>query len=391
MAARVLRPVLLAGAILLAHTGRPVSVVACPPSTVHTLTDEVSDARMVLVGTLDGAQLDPNAADQDTTDLRIEAVIKGLEALGNQGMIRLSRYVPITDPTTKFLVFFDVHKGTTEAYRGAPLKAGSDMVKYLQRALAVKDKPIGDKLRFFFDYLDNPDLEISTDAYLEFSRVSYTDYREMARHLPAQRIAKWLQDPDTPCYRVGLYAMLLGHSGKEADAALLRKLLDETRWQPNGPRMSDVLVGYTLLKPSDGWAYLERILKDPTRDFYARYEALRAVRFFWGSQPLVIDREKLLKATCLLVDQSDIADLAIEDLRKRGRWELAPRMFCLYKQRSHDVPVVRRAILRYALSCPCPEAAAFLDGARAKDSEMVKDVEELLNLETGNPQPPAGK
>ena len=62
-------------------------------------------------------------------------------------------------------------------------------------------------------------------------------------------------------------------------------------------------------------------------------------------------------------------------------------------KKSHDIPIVRRYILRYALSCPKAEAAEFVSGMRKKDPEMVKDIEEFLRLENTAPatQPTAKK
>jgi len=107
------------------------------------------------------------------------------------------------------------------------------------------------------------------------------------------------------------------------------------------------------------------------------------VRFFWDSRPDLVDKKKLVEGVSEILDQSDIADLAIEDLRKWGRWEICDRILALQNKKSHDVPIIRRAILRFALSCPDKKAAAFVEQSRKRDPEMVKDTEELLKLETG--------
>src|SRR5262249_43036872 len=159
--------------------------------------------------------------------------------------------------------------------------------------------------------------------------------------------------------------------------ALLRKLLDDPEKRMNSG-VDGMLAGYTLLKPKEGLEYIKGILKDPKKEFMLRYAALRAVRFFHDSRPDVIDKKELVEGVCLLLDQSDVADLAIEDLRKWGYWAAASRILGLGEKKSHDVPIVRRAILRYALSCPDTKAAAYVAAARQKDAEMVKDVEELL-------------
>src|SRR5262249_39145483 len=144
------------------------------------------------------------------------------------------------------------------------------------------------------------------------------------------------------------------------------------------------LAGYVMLKPAEGWEFLHGILKDPAKEFTLRYAGLRAVRFLWDSRPDLVKKKDMVDGLCDLIEQSDISDLAIEDLRKWGVWEVAGKVLALKDKPSHDIPIVRRAILRYALSCPNkPEAVAFVGDLRKKNPEMVKDAEELLKLESG--------
>jgi hypothetical protein len=151
-----------------------------------------------------------------------------------------------------------------------------------------------------------------------------------------------------------------------------------------------VLTGYTMLKPKEGWKYLNAIFQDPRKDFMLRYAALRTARFFWDSRPDVIDHKTLVAGVSTLLEQSDIADLAIEDLRKWGCVNLCDRVLGLHRKKSHDIPIVRRAILRFALSCKDqPQAARFVEAMRKKDAEFVKDAEELLKLEADAAAKPA--
>lgn len=361
---------------------------ACPFCSMQgqTLTGDVNQASMVLYGTLSNAQLAANGDfGQGTTDLTIEAVIKRHEILGDKKVITLPRYVPTGKDPTKFLIFCDVFKGKIDPYRGVPVPADSDIVKYLTGALEVKDKPVSQRLKFFFNYLDNKDTEIANDAYKEFGNSDYKDFRDMAVSLPADRIAGWLEDPNTPAFRYGLYASMLGHCGTDKHAALLRKMLDDPQKRA-GSGVDGMLAGYTMLRPQEGWAYTLDILKDPSKEFMLRYAALRAVRFFWENRTDVIDKKDVVAAVALLLEQGDIADLAIEDLRKWGVWEVADQVLSLRHKKSHDIPIIRRAILRYALSCPKNEQARqFIEEIRKKDPETVKDAEELLKLETAKP------
>jgi hypothetical protein len=388
-----LRRLVAVGLVLLAGVGYATAACACPFCSMQgqTLIGDVNQASMVLYGTFTNAQPGLDAG-QGTTDLNIEAVIKKHEILGDKKVLTLPRYVPNKDPKVKFLVFCDVFKGKIDPYRGVPVQADSDMVKYLQGALEIKDKDISTRLRFYFDYLDDKEVEISNDAYKEFGNADYKDYKEMAKKLPADKIAKWLADPETPAFRYGLYASMLGHCGTAKHADLLRKLLDDPQKRISSG-VDGMLAGYAMLKPKEGWEYVRGILKDPAKEFMLRYAALRAVRFFWDSRPDLLKKTELIKGASDLLNQSDIADLAIEDLRKWGCWDCCAEVLGLQAKETHNIPIIRRAILRYALSCPDKKAAEYVQQCRKRDAEMVKDAEELLKLETAsqpvpNPTPP---
>jgi hypothetical protein len=246
--------------------------------------------------------------------------------------------------------------------------------------MKVQNAPLAKRLRFFFDYLDDPDIEVSNDAYKEFGNVGYRDYSGMARDLPADRVVGWLKDKDTPNFRIGLYASMLGHCGKEEHARFLRKLLDNSdRRLSSG--IDGVLAGYTMLKPREGWEYIRGILTDPSKEFLSRYAALRTVRFLWEYRPDLVTRTKLVDAIVLLLEQGDIADLAIEDLRKWKQWDRTEQVLALVGKKEFEVPVVSRAILRFALSSPEKAAKEYVARKRKEDPRAVADAEELLKLE----------
>ncbi len=351
-----------------------------------SLTGEVDLASLVVFGTLTNARLNAGG-DQGSTDLQIDVVIKNHEILGGKKVITLPRYIPTDKNMSKILLFCDVYKGKIDPLRGVPVKADSDIVKYVQGALAVKDKDLSIRLRYYFDNLDNAEMEVSNDAYKEFAVADYKDYRDMAKNLPADKIAKWLQDPATPAYRHGPYASLLGDCGGDKHAEVLLKLLDDCQKQA-AAGVDGMLAGYTMIKPKEGWTYIENILKDPKKEFMLRYAALRTIRFFWKYRPDLVPDKDLVEGVKILLEQGDIADMAIEDLRLHRCWEAAAQILKLYGRKSHDVPIIRRYIVRYALSCPKKEAKEFVTMMRQKDPEMVKDIEEFLKLETPAPNPP---
>jgi hypothetical protein len=381
-----------------------VPAAACPFCTMQgqTLTGDVGQASMVLVGTLGNAKLTGADTLEGTTDLTVESVIKDNEIIKGKKVVTLPKYIPGDDKKYKFLVFCDVFKGKIDPYRGVAVKADCDVAAYVKGALEVKDKKVGERLKFFFKYLDSDEVEVSNDAYKEFGNADYKDYKEMAKDLPAATLAKWLKDPNTPSFRFGLYASMLGHCGKAEDAKLLRGMLDD----PDKKVITGadgILAGYIMLDPKEGWDYLRATLKDEKKEFTQRYAALRAARFFHESRPDVIAHGDVVKAAALLLDQGDIADLAIEDLRKWGCWDQTDKVLGLYNKWP-DVPIIKRSILRFALSArdlnpdgsvnkdkPNPKAAAFVAELRKKDAEMVESAEELLRLETIPAQPVAPK
>jgi hypothetical protein len=348
----------------------------------RTLTSELKDANMVLVGTVTNAQLDPNEPDDwaaGTADLLLESVLKKDPILGGDKVLTLHRFIA---EKKKYVIFFDVVQGKIDPYRGIPVEAGSDLVQYLKGAMRMQDKDPLARLRFFFDYLENKDPEIANDAYKEFVSADYKILSGLAKGLPPDTIARWLQDPKTPAWRHDLYAAMLGHCGKEKHAGVLLQMIEDSRKRSDNA-IHGILTGYTMLKPKEGWARIRRILLDPSEDFRSRYAALRAIRFFWDSRHELVARNDLIAGLSLLLDQGDMADLAIEELRQHKCWELSVRVIGLYGKKSHDVPVVRRALLLYALSCPpSPEAAALVKELRAKNPDIVRDAEELLKIES---------
>ncbi len=355
------------------------------PALAQTLTMETNQARLVIFGTLTNAKqsLDESDAGAGTTDLLIEEVIRPHEFLKGKKTLTIPRYIPVpANGNPKFLVFCDIVNNRLNPYVGFPVK-DKEVVTYLKRAFADKDKEVAERLAFFFSYLDNADATISIDAYREFANAGVKDVMRMLEKTDKAKIAgklvEWLRDKKTPAYRYGLYGYLLGSCGGEQHAPVLQELLSHPqRGLVSG--IDGVLAGYVLLRPKEGWAYLRSVIADDAKDFTRRYAALRAVRFLWDTRPDVIPPKDLVSATQLLLN-SELADLAIDELRQRKQWHLAETIIGLWDK--HNETMIRRAILRFALSSPLgnKKVEEFLKEQRQKDPERVKDVEELLNLE----------
>jgi hypothetical protein len=360
---------------LLAHAS-PAS--ACYfPNQIVTLRQDAAACKFILVGTL------ANACEgvDGSTDLVVTSVLRSDPAIKGQKVVTIPRYIPIDDPKNppQLLVFGDVVKGQPDLYRGVP--AGQGLVEYVRGLLAIDAKDRVRLMQYCFDYLEHPNAEIANDALGEFRTSTDAEVRKAARKLSANKLCCWLHNERLQPARAGLYVFLLGHCGDRDDAALVRKMLDRYRKQASPQSLDFMLTGYTLLDPKAGWAYTRGVLKDPAADFILRYAALRSVRYLYTSQTGVVSEKDLLDGMSPLLEQSDIADLPIDNLRKWKCWKFTDQILALADKKDFDIPIMRRSLVRYALQCPDPKAARFIAEMREANPELVAAVEEILKLE----------
>jgi hypothetical protein len=332
-------------------------------------------ARMILIGTLQNGRVSPPA-----TDLHVTQVLRPDPALGGKKIVELPRYIPTDEKNpARYLIFLDVlEKDKLDPYRGVPLKT-AEAADYVKKALTLDPKDRVGNLQFFFRYLENPDKEVAADAYLEFAKATDQEIGKVGPKLSAEKLRVWLRDPQTPDSRLGLYAFLLGLSGGDQDATYFQTLLKSPTERTNAA-FDGILGALIHLRPKEGWETVQAILHDGRRPLLQRLAVVRTLRFYHGWQP---DKSKaqILRAAAVMLEQGQLADVAVEDLRRWQLWDLTGDVLALYGKKGYDAPVVQRALVRYALSCPETPARRFLDDLRRKDPEVVKEVEESLQFE----------
>ena len=333
---------------------------------------ELPEAQMILFGTLSNPRV-------GATDLTIVSVVRPHTALGTRRTIEIARYLPADakDPP-KYLIFCDVSGKKIDGYRGVPVKSIA-VVDYLKGAMALKEKDRTTALLYFFRFLDHADKEIANDAFLEFAKANDQEIGQVAPKLAPEKLRAWLQDADTPTQRLGLYAFLLGACGGNADAAILKSLMNQTNNQ-GITTFDGLLAGYIQLRPEEGWDLALSLLGNEKKPFAVRFAVIRTLRLYYSLKPQE-SRLRVLRFFPTVLPQRDLADLAIEDLRRWQLWDLTKDVLSVYGKKSHDFPLMRQAILRYALSCPKEEAATFVAERRREDPELVKDIEEGLRAE----------
>jgi hypothetical protein len=376
-----LRAVAFALLVLLLTTPRPVQAMPCIMATSPTWREEAAGASMVLYGTVCNPQANQDGS--GTTDLVLASVLKTHPILGDKKVLQLPRYIPIDNAKEppRYLIFCDVFKGKIDPYRG--IAVGPEAVGYLTGLLALGGGDRAGLMRYCFDYLEHADAEIAKDAFEEFRRATDAELAKAVRKGWADKLRGLLGKPQTSPFRLGMYAFLLAHCGNGRDADLLGKLARQKTAQ--GQPGHGILAGYVLLNPREGWTYLRALLKDASQPFPARYSALRVARYFFTTRPDVIEKKEVVAAVNLLLDQADIADLPIDDLRKWRCWDLTDRVLAVAGRPSHNLPIIRRAAVRYALQCPGAAATAFVREQRKTNPTLVADMEELLRLEGDEP------
>jgi hypothetical protein len=343
-------------------------------------------ARLVLFGSLSNPRLGGATPGGGITDLQVESVVKSDPKLAkdlqrNRGdKVEVPKYLPVNDPKNppRYIIFCDVYKDKHDPYRGVPVNSEA-AVGYLKGALALDPKDMEATLLYFARYLEHPDKEIANDALMEFVKANDRQVGHVAAKLDRTKVRAWLENKDTPDERLGLYGFLLGGCGKDEDAVYLKKLLDEAGERTRQGR-DGLWCGYLALRPKEGWEMVQKTFADGKAPVSERLVLDRVMQFYHGWKPDEA-RPQILAAQGIMLRQGELADLAIENLRRWEMWDHTRDVITRYGQKGFDAPILQRAILRYAICCPQKEAKEFVEKVRKQDPELVKSVEESVQYE----------
>jgi hypothetical protein len=337
-----------------------------------------AQAKAVLCGQLKNPRFD-RKTDDGFTDLHIAAVLKDDPARGGRNVLVIRTYLPVVANTPPdYLVFCTVSNGALDPTFGLP--ATPALMEYLKAASGLNDSDPAAKLGYFFKHLDSTDAAIAADAFFEFARAADADILKAAKQIDPVRVRKLIADPNTPPERLGVFAFLLGVSGGPADAAFLARMLSENPLpERSATAFGGLLAGLVLLAPKDGWSFAANVLADAKRPYSIRLSAIGTVRFLQSTRGSDYKAE-VLKCCAALLPHGDLADQAIEDLRRWEYWDLTTDVLAQFGKPTHAAPIVRRAVVRYALCAPGDEAKRFVTAVRASDPKLVKSIEEMLEL-----------
>lgn len=356
----------------------------CDPAFKRRLTfrEDARLAKFVVLGTATDPKI--NADMTSETAITVNAIIKDDPFLKQHQKFSLPIYIPVDAKNPpSYILFGDVFNEKADLYRGVPIKDRA-VVEYLNEVVKLDDKQRLKSLLFFFERLDSPTPEIAADAFLEFAKANDLEVAEVAKSIQPERLRKLLLDPKTPPERLSLYAFLLGSCGVAKDEDFLKRLLtkNDDRTQAS---LGGLLGGLIELTPKEGWKATTKIVSDPKESFANRLSALNTVRFYQGCKPKE-HREAILTALRPVILDGELADMAVEDLRRWGWWELTKLILEQTPKPTHAAPIVQRAIVRYAVCCPDPACVDFVKAYRKAFPTLVQEVEEGLEFEKPTPE-----
>jgi hypothetical protein len=356
-----------------AQSARPCSICSANFRPPQTLRQSARGAEFVVVGTLNNPRM---AGQGGLTDFHIEEVVQPHAALGQQKVLTIQQFVPV-DPKkpARYLLFGKIVNGKIEVVASQPV-VGPTAAEYLKASLHIDDRNRIALLQFCYKYLDATESDVANDAFFEFATATDLEIAQLAGKLAPEKLRALLNDPKTSADRLGIFAYLLGACGTKDDAGVLAALIGRND-ERSRSALSGLLGGLVELRPDQGWATVQAIIRDPKRPYADKLAAVSTLRFCHASKPQ--SRKEIVQSYSFVVEQGDMADMAVEDLRRWQWWDLTAQILTQYSKPTHAAPLVRGSIVRYALSCPAPDAVLFVKWLRQTDPDRVTRQEEMLN------------
>lgn len=373
----------------------PAAATACPFCSAPSLTlsEQLAQAdAAVLVQWASGEKPQSETPDDDadpaevaaravtrslgTTTYEIVEVVRGPED-------RLKKGDPVTLPryraAKKGDLFLLLGTEGGEIEWSSPMEVSETSFNYMKQAPSPEAPP-SERLSYFVRFLEFPDSLIANDAYAEFANAPYKDIVPISDQVPVEKVRQWVKDPETPPTRLGLYGLLLGLAGTEADARLMEeKILEPSEEFRLG--IDGVMGGYLVLTGEKGLDTLDEAkLQNEKVPFSETYAAMQALRFMWtyGEN---IDKPRLRESMRILLARPELADLVIADLARWEDWSIIDRLMEIYDAEEYSIPSIKRAIVRYMLV-----AAKSKPAEGADDSHVAKAEKYLEQLRNEDPK-----
>jgi len=326
----------------------------------RTISDQVAEADWVGFGKV--------ASDGHVLDL--ESLIKSTPGGPTKGTVRFSK--TIGSPGERKMVFANVASSNAPLRPKRSQSASAKTVNYLTEIAAIPSR--NELVDFFFRHLDAEDDVVRDDAYKAIAKMNSAELADRAAVFDRVRLRQWIVDPNQPGARIGLYGLLLGMTGDDTDSAFLEELA-ASRKQRDIEGRDGFLGGLALLDRKKAESLALRQLADKTEMLSARQAALNAATFILDELPRR-DPQPLLEGLTAALPLADLRDAVVDVLRLHSAAFAASRVFAAV-----GAATPSRAVVKFALASPSPDAERFLAKVRTSDPQLVKDCESALKVE----------
>lgn len=337
-----------------------------------------SNSKVVLFGLITKSSLEPDGTGK--TEISVQKIFVSPSDFNIQPSISLKQYLPFdTNAYNGILLFADCFKGQLDVFRGVsiPSKEVSNYAAGAMGAITLKGSAL---LDFYIPFLQSASREIATDAFLEFAKASDSTLIEFSKKMNPALLKSWILDPKVPEERLGLYAFLLGGCGSESDISFLIEMLKSQDVRSQAA-FDGAMVALIRLHPDKGWNALHGFLRADDTPLQTRLSCIRSIKVANEILQGKSDKSEIFKALSIAFRQGELADLAIEELRKMKHWGYTQDILNLYGTKGYTAPVMKRAFLRYALTAPKePVVENFLAQCEIKDPQTILEVKESLGL-----------
>jgi len=337
-----------------------------------------SNTKAIFFGIITNSTL--NADGSGKTTISLTKTLKIASEFKAPPFLTIPQYLPCEASSFNgILLFTDFSKGGIDVVRGVPIPS-KEVQEYVEGAMLASSKEGPALLDYFLPNLQSSSREIAADAFLEFAKASDATLLNISKKMNPALLKSWILDPKVPEDRLGLFAFLLGGCGAEADVNFLFQLLKSPSSRAQAS-YDGALVALIRLYPNKGWSALNDALRNDDTSLQLRLACIRSIKASAEIYQNESDRTKILNALNIALKQGELADLAIEELRRMKRWELTPEIISLYGTKGYNAPVMKRAFLRYALTAPNDQTIEFfLNKCREKEPQVLLEVQESLGF-----------
>jgi hypothetical protein len=326
---RLARRVIHAGVLIALLGGSVHAELHILPVPPRSLSESVSQSDAVCLAKWVSSSTPDDAGYRDVR-LEVVAILKSPPRTVRTGDRFDFRFSASEAKRGLFLLFGKHDPSRRDIGWDAPQETTRACLDYITQAPAYADQP-RKLLPYLMQVVDTPDRHIRADLVDEIQDAHVADLRAIISATPRDKLRKRLVGPDTPDELPGLCCYLLGLSGTGSsgtafstgdDVKLLEaKVREQNRDGGYRTGADYMMIGNLLLAGDPG---LDRVdawrIKDRSAPFGETYGAMQALRFLWKNGNGKITHDRLLQSMRLFLDRPELADLAIEDLRRWQDW-----------------------------------------------------------------------